>query len=118
MTDIDTFWQLMVKLTDALDAADQARRNEIAARRRTPEARAVRSAAARRGWQKRHTREAAEAAQEAWRDKLDRRVGTGPWCNAMDHDGIGRETFCIRQPRHHGDCEDAAGHTWPNEEDQ
>lgn len=118
MTDLDAIWQTLGALSDALDAADEARRQARAARRNTPEARTIRSDAARRGWEKRHAREAAkratESAEDAWRDQLNARTGTGPWCNTMDLDAIGRETFCIRDPDHDGDCEDVNGHTWPN----
>jgi hypothetical protein len=118
VSDTDAIWQLLGRLADTLDAAAQARREEIAARRRTPEARSVRAAAARQGWEKRHARAAAEAAENAWRDELDRRIGTGPWCDSMDYDSTGRETFCIHNPEHDDDCEDANGHTWPNEEER
>jgi hypothetical protein len=118
VADPNDIWRLMGALADAAAAADEARRRDRAARRNTPEARQARSEAARRGWQKRHAREAAELAAEAAAEardaELDARTGSGPWCDSMDLDATGREVFCIRDPEHDDDCEDVYGHTWPN----
>ena len=120
MNDPDGIWQFMRSLSDALDGAEEARRQAAKERRNTPEARARRSEAARYGWIDRRNREDAERAAQATRDALDAereaRIGAGPWCNTMDVDGTGREVFCIREPDHDGDCEDPDGHTWPNYE--
>ncbi|MEV7770513.1 hypothetical protein [Kitasatospora sp. NPDC086791] len=120
MTDPDGIWTFMRRLDAALTAAEEARRQAAKARRNTPEARAVRSEAARRGWIDRRNRENGELAAQATLDALEAEreahIGTGPHCDSMDHNGIGQETFCILDPRHDGDCEDPDGHTWPNYE--
>jgi hypothetical protein len=94
----------MVRLADSFAAADRVLEERRATRRRTPEARAVRAEAARRGWETRR-------AQQAEPDDPSP-VVTGPTCGEMDHDGIGRETFCDLPPDHDGDCDDLLGHTW------
>lgn len=95
-----------------LDAEQQRLRRE---RRNSPEARARRSEAAKRGWQNRRERETAEDAAD-----LDRYrpAPTGPTCDAMDiQPATGVEVSCERAPRHEGDCDDGTGHVWDHEPD-
>lgn len=84
---------------DSLARAEKKRRREEA--RNTPEARAIRADAARRGWVSRRAREEAEAAQRAreYAEEWDR-VPTGPVCGELYHDSVGHERTCTLEPDH------------------
>jgi hypothetical protein len=79
----------------------------------------MRAEAARKGWETRRAREAAEGAAEArevaWENERDARRGKGPWCDEMAHNSVGGEVFCIREPGHDDDCEDIDGFAWTYE---
>lgn len=106
----------------ALAAAAALHRAErvVAKAARRLELRPMRAEAARKGWETRRAREAAErvaeAAEAAWDDELAARRGTGPWCDEMNHNGIGSEVFCIGKPGHGDDHEDIDGFAWENED--
>lgn len=101
---------------EALDALREEHRAAVRARRNSPEARAVRSQAAREGWAVRRVRETAERAAEY----DDGPVRTGPRCDYMNHDSTGRETFCVLDPDHIQDPDephdDGNGVTWEHED--
>ncbi|GLX54467.1 hypothetical protein Shyhy01_74160 [Streptomyces hygroscopicus subsp. hygroscopicus] len=97
-------------------AADERRRRREearAARRNRPEAVAARQAAAAKGWETRRCREAEGAARDGWDD---RPVRTGPVCDEMNHNSVGREVFCELEPDHEEDHDDGDGTTWPRED--
>ena len=95
--------QYVVAVAAARDRQDEARR----AARRTPEARARRSDAARAGWKAHRSREA------GWAPDLP----PGPYCDDLTHNGVGSETTCHLPPHSSGDHDDLFGHEWPYEED-
>jgi hypothetical protein len=107
------------RLDSALTAAKQERERQKAARRRSPEALAARSAAAHRGWEGRREREAADRAA----DELSWGPEPAPAdvrCYGMTNEPAtgGGEVYCILERRHKPDCTDGSK-TWdrPDEDD-
>jgi hypothetical protein len=82
------------------------------ARRNDPITRANRSRGARRGWETRRAREAAERLRDAIDDGPHR---AEPVCDEMNHNSIGTEVFCQLDPGHEDDHDDDRGTTWPRE---
>jgi hypothetical protein len=107
-------FELARRLVAVFAAAERRRTEDRQAARRTPEARAKRSEAARLGWETRWAREAREAKADAeadWRPA----VPPGPHCLALDHDSTGREVHCLLPPHDGGECDDLNGHTWTDD---
>lgn len=91
---------------EAREAARLARKND-------PVTRANRAAGARKGWEKRRTREARERALDAIGNGP---VRTGPVCDEMTHNSVGSEVFCQLDPGHDEDHDDDNGVTWERED--
>lgn len=111
-------WEFIGLLADTAAERRALVRKATAARRRTPEAKAVRVAAAKRGWETRRAQAAAE--DTAWKAEQERDTGpivTGPVCDQMTHNSIGSEVFCLLDPDHDPDtlCDDLNGTTWNSE---
>lgn len=83
------------------------------ARKNNPVTRANRARGARQGWEKRRAREERERILDSIGDGP---VRTGPVCDEMNHDAIGRETFCQLDPDHDDDHDDDRGTTWERED--
>lgn len=100
--------QFMTDLFDVLGAGARAvvaeEQRIKAERRNRPEARARRSEGARKGWETRRARQAAEDAEE--RARYDRPTHEGPVCDGIYHDSRGHEMTCMRPPDHDGNCDD------------
>lgn len=92
----------------------QRRAAQRAARGKGPQSSSAASAAALRGWETRRLRESTESPVGALDDE---RARTGPVCEQMNHNGIGREVFCQEAPGHPLDVDhdDGDGNTWENE---
>ena len=92
--------------------AQQARAARIAWRNR-PEAKARRSAAARKGAETRRQRAAQALAEERAEAERDARV-PAVCCPHIDFTPFG-ETQCVGEPGHKDDHENLDGHSWPND---
>ena len=98
---VTDLFEVLGAASDALIAEEKRRKEE---RRNAPEARLRRSEGARKGWQTRRTREAAEDAAE--RASWDERPWpSGPLCDGIYHDSRGSERPCALEPDHDGDCD-------------
>jgi hypothetical protein len=97
---VDDLFAAFITASDAVLAEEKRRREE---RRNSPQAKARRSAGARKGWETRRTREAAELAAERARWE-DRPMPAGPVCGELYHDSVGNERDCELPPGHDGDC--------------
>lgn len=82
-------------------------------RKNDPVTRANRSRGARQGWEKRRARESRERLLASIDDGP---VRTGPVCDEMDHNSVGREVFCQLDPGHEEDHDDDCGTTWERED--
>jgi hypothetical protein len=112
---VDPVGLLFRSLGAAADRHAQAMRASRVAWRNRPEAKARRSAAARKGAETRRRRQAEELARQQAEAERDARVPavTCPHIDFVPH-GSG-ETQCIGDPGHKDDHEDLDGHTWPND---
>lgn len=99
---VDDLFAAFTAASNAIDAEQKRRREE---RRNSPQAKARRSEGARRGWETRRAREAAELAEERARWD-DRPIPAGPVCGELYHNSVGQERTCELVPGHDGDCDE------------
>lgn len=112
---VDPVGMLFRSLGAAADRHAQHMRAARVAWRNRPEAKAGRSAAARKGAETRRRRREEELAAQRAEAERDARV-PAVHCPHIDFVPYGSgETQCIGDPGHKDDHEDLDGHTWPNE---